>query len=120
MMKKDVEMVTRFFDMVSVTNSTAQLHDFNTMFQTSDPVLHVVISCDPFTVSLDHPNLRVPTDQVYLGIQATTTLQELIAHNPEAVQSCQDVRGNCLEFMLEAVRQIRLRFDLQDSAHTPA
>jgi hypothetical protein len=78
-------------------SQTAQLHDFNTMFQTSDPVLHhlhgkvhkpvksilsdfmkmdVVRSCDPFTVSLDHPNLGVPTDQVYLGIQATTTLQE--------------------------------------------
>ena len=47
-----------------------------------------------------------------------TTLQELIAHDPEAVQSFQDVRRNYLEFVLEAVRQIRQRFDLQDSAYT--
>ena len=53
-----------------------------------------------------------------MGIQALTTLKALIAHDPEAVQSCQDVRRNCLEFLLEAVRQIRQRFDLQDSAYT--
>ena len=122
---------------------SAQLHrlnDFNTMFQTSDPVLHhlhsevnrllksilsdfmkldVVRSCDPFTVSIDDPNQMVSIDQVYLGIQATTTLYELIDGDPEAAgQRCQEVRKNCLAFMLEVVRQIRQRFKLQDSAYT--
>lgn len=110
------------------------------MFQTSDPVLHhlhsevnrllksilsdfmkldVVRSCDPFTVSIDDPNQMVSIDQVYLGIQATTTLYELIDGDPEAAgQRCQEVRKNCLAFMLEVVRQIRQRFKLQDSAYT--
>lgn len=61
------------------------------MFQTPDPVLHhlhskvqkllksilsvfmkmdVVKSCDPFTVHPDDPNLKMPIDQMYLGILA--------------------------------------------------
>jgi hypothetical protein len=122
---------------------SAQLHrlnDFNMMFQTSDPVLHhlhgevirllkailsnfmkldVVRSCDPFTVSIDDPNIMVPIHKVYLGIKATVTLQELIDDESEAaLQRCEDVRKNCLAFMFEIVRQIRQHFNLQDSAYT--
>ena len=117
-----------------------RLNDFNTMFQTSDPVLHhlrgevdrllrsilsdfmkfdIVRSCDTFTVSIDDLNLMVPIDKVYIGINATETLHELIEDEPEAaVPRCQDVKKNCLAFMLEIVRQIRQRFNLSDSAYT--
>ena len=110
------------------------------MFQTSDPVLHhlrgkvdrllrsilsdfmkldIVRNCDPFTVCIDNPNLLVPIDNVYIGINATETLHELIDDEPEAaVPGCQDVKKNCLAFMLENVRQIRQRFNLSDSAYT--
>ena len=106
------------------------------MFQTSDPVLHhlrgevdrllrsilsdfmkldIVRNCDPFTVSIVNPNLMVPIDNVYIGINATETLHELIDDEPEAaVPGCEDVKKNCLAFMLE----IRQRFNLSDSAYT--
>lgn len=112
-----------------------RLNDFNTLFQSSDPVLHhvrdevrkllkcilsdfmkmhVVKSCDPFTVPLDDPNRNVPIDQVYLGILATTTLHEC-HEEPRAVHT---VKSTCLEFMVEVVKQIRSRFDLSHSAYT--
>ena len=113
-----------------------RLNEFNTMFQSSDPVLHhlydevqkllksllsdflkmdVVRNCDPFTLSLDDPQLKMPIDEVYLGIAATATLNECLAlDDHEAVQS---VKQTCLEFMLELVRQIRSHFDLSDSAY---
>ena len=114
-----------------------RLNDFNTLFQSSDPVLHhvrdevhkllkcilsdfmkidVVKSCDPFTVPLDDPINNVHVDQVYVGILATTTLHECheIDQDPRAVKS---VKMTCLEFMMEAVKQIRSRFDLSDSAY---
>ena len=83
------------------------------MFQTSDPVLHhlrgevdrllrsilsdfmkfdIVRSCDPFTVSIDDLNLMVPIDKVYIGINATETLHELIEDEPEAACMYQDVK----------------------------
>ncbi len=107
-----------------------KLNDFNTMFQTSDPVLHhlhgevsrllrsilsdfmkldVARSCDLFTVSIDDPNLMVSIDKVYLGIQATATLYELIDHDPEAAaQRCQDIRKNCLVFISQFEESGRL------------
>ena len=116
-----------------------RLNEFNTMFQSSDPVLHhlydevqkllksllsdflkmdVVRNCDPFTLSLDDPQLKMPIDEVYLGIAATATLNECLAlDDHEAVQSVKLVKQTCLEFMLELVRQIRSHFDLSDSAY---
>ena len=109
------------------------------MFQTSDPVLHdlydevqkllksllsdflkmdVVRNCDLFTLSLDDPQLKMLIDEVYLGIAATATSNECLAlYNHEAVQSVKVVKQTCLEFMLGLVRQIRLHFDLSDSAN---
>ena len=74
------------------------LNDFNTLFQSSNPVLHhvrnevhnkllkcvlsdfmktdVVKSCDLFTVPLNDPNNNVHKGEVYIGILATTTLHE--------------------------------------------
>ena len=76
----------------------------------------VVKSCDPFTVPLDDPNRNVHIDQVYLGKLATTTLHECheVDEDPRAVKS---VKMTCLEFMMAAVKQIRSRFDLSDSAY---
>ena len=78
--------------------------------------IDVVKSCDPFTVPLDDPINNVHVDQVYVGILATTTLHECheIDQDPRAVRK---VKMSCLEFMMEAVKQIRSRFDLSDSAY---
>ena len=77
------------------------------MFQGSDPLLHhlhsevdellrsiladfmkmdVVKSCDPFAVSLDDPSLLVTIEHVYLGVQATMTLQECSIRDQEAIR----------------------------------
>ena len=115
-----------------------RLNELNTLFQCSNPVLHhvrdevhkqlkcilsdftvkidVVKSCDPFTVALNDPNNNVHIDEVHIGILATTRLHECqeIDHDPRAVRK---VKMSCLEFMMEAVNQIRSRFDLSDLAY---
>ena len=68
--------------------------------------MHVVKSCDPFTVPLDDPNRNVPIDQVYLGILATTTLREC-HEEPRAVHT---VKSTCLEFMVEGSEANQIAF----------
>ncbi len=110
-----------------------RLNEFNTLFQSEDPVLHllrdelhkllknilsdfvkmdVVRTCDPFTLPIDNPEFNVDDDQIYLGILATTTLSECAD-----LQAARKIKKTCREFMVELVKQIRSRFDLNDSAY---
>ena len=108
-----------------------RLNEFNTMFQSSEPLLHhlrgevtkllrdiisdfisidVVRNEDPFTIDVDCMNIRLPLDKVYMGILATNTLFEL----RDDMNSVLKVKRVCVEFLVELVRQIRSRFDMKD------
>ena len=108
-----------------------RLNEFNTMFQSSEPLLHhlrgevtkllrdtlsdfisidVVRNKDPFTIDVDDMNIRLPLDKVYMGILATNTLFEL----RDDMNSVLKVKRACVEFLVELVRQIRSRFDMKD------
>lgn len=113
---------------------SAQLHrlnDFNTMFQTTAPMLHhlreavskllkeilsdfilidVVRTQDPFTISVHRMDIRLPLDRVYMGMLATCTLQEC----GDDLDSVLKVKKACVEFLVELVTQIRSRFIMND------
>ena len=74
--------------------------------------MDVVRTCDPFTLPIDNPEFNVDDDQIYLGILATTTLSECAD-----LQAARKIKKTCREFMVELVKQIRSRFDLNDSAY---
>lgn len=112
---------------------SAQLHrlnEFNTKFQTTEPILHhlreevrkllqdilsdfiildVVRKEDPFFINVERTEIRVPLEKVYVGILATSTLNEL--RNDQA--GVLRVKQSCLDFLIELIKQIRSRFDMK-------
>jgi hypothetical protein len=107
-----------------------RLNEFNTKFQTTEPMLHhlreevgkllrdilsdfiildVVRKQDPFIIDVDRAEIRVPLEKVYVGILATTTLNEL-KNDPASVLR---VKQSCLDFLVELIKQIRSRFDMK-------
>ena len=107
------------------------LNEFNTMFQSSEPMLHHlrgevtkllrdiisnfisidVRNEDPFTIDVDCMYIQLPLDKVYMGILATNTLFEL----RDDMNSVLKVKRAYVEFLFESViRQTRLRFDMKD------
>ena len=108
-----------------------RLNEFNTMFQTTKPMLHhlreevtkllrdilsdfinmdVIRKEDPFTIDVHCLDIRVPLEKVYMGILATNTLSEL----KDDLDSVLKVKKACLEFLIELVKQIRSRFDMKN------
>ena len=111
-----------------------QLHrfnEFNTMFQTTAPMLHhlreeirkllrdslgdfiavdVIREQDPFLISLECMEIRLPLEKMYMGILATSTLHEL-KDDPDNVLK---VKRACVEFLVELVKQIRSRFNMNE------
>eukprot|EP00795_Rhopilema_esculentum_P010674 gene10674-19425_t len=100
------------------------------MFQTAEPMLHHLRSAvlkllknilpdfirfdtvrrkDPLTTDIDFPESRVPVDKIYMGVNATITLSD--CNDPEAAIK---VKRTCLGFMIELVKQIRARFQIND------
>lgn len=104
--------------------------EFNKMFQSTKPMLHCLHdkvkdlllqvmsdfiqvshlrNCDPFTLDVHNTHLQVPVSQLYLGIQATDTIQKSVL--------CKDLEGvkqfklSCRAFLLELIDQIRTRFN---------
>ncbi len=72
-------------------------------------ILDVVRKQDPFLIDVDRVENRVPLENVYVGIFATTTLNELrndLASVLRTKQACQD-------FLIELIKQIRSRFDMK-------
>ncbi len=101
-----------------------RLNEFNTKFQTTEPMLHhlreevgkllrdilsdfiiwdVVRKQDPFIIDVNCAEIRVPLENVYVGILATTTLNE--CRNDPA--SMLRVKQACLDFLIELIKQIR-------------
>ena len=107
-----------------------RIKEFNTKFQTAEPMLHhlreevrkllrdvlsdfivldVVRKEDPFIIDVDRVENRVPLQDVYVGILATTTLNEL-RYDPSSVLC---VKQACQDFLIELIKQIRSRFDMK-------
>ena len=107
-----------------------RLNEFNTKFQTTEPMLHhlreevgkllrdilsdfiildVVRKQDPFIIDVNCAEIRVPLEDVYVGILATTTLNEC-RNDPASVLR---VKQACLDFLIELIKQIRSRFDMR-------
>ena len=107
-----------------------RINEFNTKFQTAEPMLHhlredvgkllrdvlsdfivldVVRKEDPFIIDVDRVENRVPLQDVYVGILATTTLNEL-RYDPSSVLR---VKQACQDFLIELIKQIRSRFDMK-------
>ena len=72
-------------------------------------VLDVVRKEDPFIIDIDRVENRVPLQDVYVGILATTTLNEL-RYDPSSVLC---VKQACQDFLIELIKQIRSRFDMK-------
>eukprot|EP00794_Sanderia_malayensis_P011694 gene11694-12910_t len=105
-----------------------RMNNFNTMFQTTEPMLHhlreevvkllrsimqdflkldVVRAGDPLTIDFEDKSKHVPLKDVYVGINASTTLASC-----SDIENALKVRGSCLAFMIELVKQIRTRFQV--------
>jgi hypothetical protein len=72
-------------------------------------ILDVVRKQDPFIIDVNCAEIRVPLEDVYVGILATTTLNE--CRNDAA--SVLRVKQACLDFLIELIKQIRSRFDMR-------
>ena len=72
--------------------------------------IDVVRKQDPLIISIDCMEIRVPLDKMYMGILATYTLHAC-KDDPDALLK---VKKACVEFLVELVKQIRSRFNMND------
>lgn len=113
------------------------LTDFNKLFQSEYPLLHKLKPstetllknlCSSYLdiaylkteniYSLDHTNPRnfVPLDKVYLGVEATESLNTLKCEVNDQ-QSITQFLKTCLSFYIELVTQIKQRFNFKDELY---
>eukprot|EP00794_Sanderia_malayensis_P018567 gene18567-20429_t len=98
------------------------------MFQTKEPMLHhlrvkvvkllrsivqdflkleVVRAGDPLTIEFEDKSKHVPLKGVYIGINASSTLSSC-----SDIENALKMRSSCLAFLIELVKQIRKRFQV--------
>lgn len=111
--------------------------EFNTVFQTEKPLLHVVkpetqkllktlcanymeISfikrSDVFKLNHENPEHFVPLNKIYLGISATESIKN-ISNNPEAQSDCEKFYKTILTFYIDLIKQIKQRFNFEDDIY---
>ncbi|XP_031328947.1 uncharacterized protein LOC116170670 [Photinus pyralis] len=112
------------------------LNGFNLMFQSEAPLLHKLKPqvesllkslCSNFidvkyirkqgsVLKLNHtdPTNFVPLDQLYLGIQASESIQNLKNDPNVAREDIERFFKSCLNFYIEVVTDIKTRFDFSD------
>lgn len=67
-----------------------------------------VRDCNPFAIDIHNVRLRVPINQVYVGVHATETLSNFpISSDTEGIKKFKQC---CRAFLIELVEQIRSRF----------
>ena len=100
-----------------------RLNSFNRLFQSEKPLLHClrgevlltyVKSTEAQDIDPADVQFHVPLHRLYLGVAATTTLQEMTG-----ARSC-DVdtfRNDCKNFLIECIHQIKARFDIKSEIH---
>ncbi|KAL0861413.1 hypothetical protein ABMA27_008957 [Loxostege sticticalis] len=103
------------------------LNDFNIMFQSETALLHklkpetekLIKTLAANYMELSHynnPRLYVPINKVYIGISAQETIHELQRQpNPPQQSDIDRARLDCMQFYIEAIKQIITRFDFPDS-----
>lgn len=123
-----------------LSHNLARFNSFNTKFQSESPKFYCLkqevcklirsICSDfmsiPFVKRCEIPMLNpnhplfsanfVPANNIYLGVSAMATLKDL-----KPSSSPNDVKtfyANCLNFLIESVRQIQTRFSLEEPIHS--
>jgi hypothetical protein len=115
-----------------------RFNDFNRLFQSEKPLLHClkdqveelirstasdfmsityVKATNPKDIDPANATFHVPLADVYLGVAATTTLGEIKATLREDDVDVRNFLINCRNFLIEGIRQVQQRFDLNDDMH---
>ena len=73
--------------------------------------MDIVRSQDPFTLDIHAPQNKIDMENVYVGVAATATLSGCLGDN-QGPQGVRYVRQICHSFLVELVKQIRMRFSV--------
>ena len=115
-----------------------RLNDFNRLFQSERPLLqslkneveelirsissdfmdirHVKVT-NPKDIDPKNVTFHVPLNEVYVGVAATATLDEIKAGTSEEDTDLHNFMINCRNFLIESIEQIQRRFDLDAEIH---
>ena len=81
------------------------------------PLIHHVKSTTPKAIDPTIAECQQPLNEIYAGIAATATLQEIKETVCEDDVDIQNFRINCRNFLIESIHQLQRRFDLDSEIY---